>query len=215
MAEEKVNALLQEKELLLREVHHRVKNNMNSMASLLSLQAANMQEPTAIKALHEAQVRLKSMGVLYDKIYRSENLAAVSIREYLPTLLAEIVRIFPSSVEVKTDIELEDFMLEVRIMMPLGIVVNEIITNSLKYAFRGRSRGTINAKAFSTGSQATIVIGDDGIGIPASIDVENSSGFGLTLIKALMDQIDGSVRIDTTKGTAFILEFGLGAGSAS
>jgi len=212
LAEDRVNTLLREKELLLREVHHRVKNNMNSMASLLSMQAASLRNPVAKEALNEAQGRLKSMGVLYDKIYRSENLQDLSIREYLPSLLAEIVRIFPSNVTVGTDIELEDFMLEVRTLMPLGIVMNEIITNSLKYAFSGRDVGTISARAFRICTRATIVIGDDGIGMPASINPENSSGFGLTLIRALMDQIDGTVRIDQVEGTTFTLEFGLAPG---
>jgi len=214
-AEERVSALLQEKELLLREVHHRVKNNMNSMASLLSMQAVKIQEPSAIEALNEAQGRLKSMGVLYDKIYRSDNLCALSIREYLPSLLVEIVRIFPSNVKVDTEIELEDFILDVRTLVPLGIIVNEIVTNSLKYAFRDRTDGTISAKAFQTGSKVTIMIGDDGIGIPGSGAPENSNGFGLALIGALMDQIDGTVRIDTARGTTFVLEFGLGARSVS
>jgi PAS domain S-box-containing protein len=206
-AEDKIKALLREKELLLKEVHHRIKNNMSSLMSLLSLQSNALKNPEAVGALLEAKDRMRSMGVLYDKLYRSENLREMSIKDYLPPLVDEIVGVFPNRGLVKVETRVDDIVLGVKALSPLGIIVNELITNAMKYAFAGRESGSISVSASAKDGRVTLIVEDDGNGIPESVDIENSSGFGLQLVGMLTAQLDGAMRIERRKGARFVLEF--------
>ncbi|MGV8122298.1 MAG: PAS domain S-box protein [Candidatus Xenobiia bacterium LiM19] len=206
-AEERIKGLLAEKELLLQEVHHRIKNNMNTMIGLLSLQARKMENPTAAGALMEARSRLRSMGVLYDKLYRSENLNEVSMKDYLRSLINDIAGIFPDSESLKIETRIDDFVLPVRVVSPLGIIVNELLTNAMKYAFTDRDECIIAVTAQCRDNHVTLVFEDNGNGIPESVDIHTSGGFGLMLVGMLVEQLNGSIRIERNGGTAFILEF--------
>ncbi len=206
-AEEKIGGLLQEKELLLREVHHRIKNNMNTMSSLLSLQADAVKDSATVLALQDARSRMRSMGVLYDKLFLTENLREMSITEYLPTLADEIVKLFPVPTAVKLEKQIDDFVLPVKELTSVGIIVNELLTNIMKHAFVGRAEGKITVFASKTDQRITIGVGDDGVGIPDSFNLEHSTGFGLMVIRALTKQLNGTVQIDRTNGTYFLLEF--------
>lgn len=206
-AEERIKGLLAEKELLLQEVHHRIKNNMNTMIGLLSLQARKMGNPTAAGALMEARSRLRSMGVLYDKLYRSENLNEVSMKDYLLSLINDIAGIFPDSESLKIETRIDDFVLPVRVVSPLGIIVNELLTNAMKYAFTDRDECIIAVTAQFRDNHVTLVFEDNGNGIPESVDIHTSGGFGLMLVGMLVEQLNGSIRIERNRGTAFILEF--------
>ncbi|MGD9940921.1 MAG: GAF domain-containing protein [Clostridia bacterium] len=207
LAEERIQALLREKDLLLCEVHHRIKNNMNSVASLLSLQKSRLKDQNAIDALETAQHRLRSMGLLYEKLYRSNHVGSIAMGNYLLPLVKEIVDTIPCHAAVTVVDEIGDFELEAPLLQPLGIAVNEIVTNSLKYAFEGRTKGVIRVAAGKTGKRVCITLGDDGIGLPPFIETEKSGGLGLVLIKALVEQLDGTIRIERVSGTQFILEF--------
>ncbi|MHC9538962.1 MAG: PAS domain S-box protein [Vulcanimicrobiota bacterium] len=206
-AEERIKGLLAEKELLLKEVHHRIKNNMSTMIGLLSLQARKMENPTAAGALMEARSRLQSMGVLYDKLYRSENLTEVSMKDYLLSLINDIAGIFPDSESLKIKTRIDDFVLPVRVVSPLGLIVNELLTNAMKYAFTDRDECIIDVTAQLRDNRVTLVIEDNGNGIPESVDIHTSGGFGLMLVGMLVEQLNGTVRIERNGGTAFILEF--------
>jgi len=196
-----------EKELLLKEVHHRIKNNMRTMMNLLSLQSSVLKDSPAVTALQDARSRMQSMGVLYEKLYRSEDFREISIKDYLPPLIDEIVGVFPHNEMVKIETEIADFSLSARLLSPLGIIVNELVTNAMKYAFTGRTTGTIRVSAASKNNRATLVFEDNGCGIPESIDIENSTGFGLQLIGMLTKQLKGTIRLDRQHGSRFILEF--------
>jgi len=207
LAEEQIKSLLSEKELLLREVHHRIKNNMATMMGLLLMQANSQEDSSVAAALKDAANRLKSMSVLYDKLYRSENPREMPAQNYLTPLVHEIVRTFSTNITVKTETAIDDFIISVESLAPLGIIINELITNSMKYAFHGKNDGLISISATKKDSHVTIIIADNGIGIPDSIDLENSSGFGLQLVRMLTEQIDGVIKIERSKGTKFVLEF--------
>ncbi|HUX12951.1 MAG TPA: PAS domain S-box protein, partial [Spirochaetia bacterium] len=206
-AEEKIGGLLQEKEILLREVHHRIKNNLNTMSSLLSLQADSMTDKATVLALQDARSRMRSMGVLYDKLFLTENLREMSITEYLPTLADEIINLFPVRAVVKLEKHIDDFVLPVKELTSVGIIVNELLTNIMKHAFAGKAEGRIIVNASKKGGRITIGVGDDGVGIPESFNLEHSPGFGLMVIRALTKQLNGTVQIDRTNGTRFLLEF--------
>jgi PAS domain S-box-containing protein len=209
-AEEQVKSLLADKELLLKEVHHRIKNNIGTMMSLLSMQSSSTEDPRVAKALGDAENRLRSMSILYDKIYRSANLRRMSIKDYLPRLVEEIVKVFPNREAVRVEARVDDFPLGIKELSVLGIVVNEIVTNAMKYAFIGREAGMISVSASRAGGRAAIEIGDDGIGIPASVDLDKPQAFGLMLIGNLIKQLDGAMRIEVGEGTRFLFEFDAG-----
>ncbi len=207
--EERINGLLVEKELILREVHHRIKNNMNTIYGLLALQAATLSDPGAISALNDAGSRVKSMMTLYSKLYQSPEFNKISVAIYLPTLIDEIVSNFPNSTSVKLETRIDDFIMDVQKIQPLGIIINELVTNIMKYAFKGRSDGQIGISVTERDGQVTVIIEDNGNGIPDSIDFGHSTGFGLMLVDGLTKQINGKIRIERGEKTRIVLEFEL------
>jgi two-component sensor histidine kinase len=218
--EEKIKSLLAEKELILREVNHRIKNNMNTIHGLLILQTDTLKDPNAIAALEDSARRVQSMMVLYDKLYRSSDVQNISVMEYLPSLVDEIVSNFPDSKSVKIEKKIEDFILDAKRLQSLGIIINELLANIMKYAFTGRDNGliTIGAHIVKSGfkpnpakdsSTVSIIIQDNGNGIPESVDFEHSAGFGLQLVELLTKELKGTIKIEREKGTKIILEFGI------
>jgi DNA-binding response OmpR family regulator len=206
-SEERIQDLLAEKELLLHEVHHRMKNNMHTIVGFLELQADAVRDPAAAAALMDARSRVLSMGILYDKLYRSKSVGELSIREFLPQLIDDIVDQFPNRNSVKVEKNIDDFVLDAQMLTTIGMIVAELVTNAMKHAFSGREGGSIRASASSKGGRATISLEDDGIGVPASIDCMNSEGFGLRLVANLTQQAGGTLFVERNNGTKFILAF--------
>jgi PAS domain S-box-containing protein len=206
-AEKKILTLLKEKEILLKEVHHRIKNNMNTMMSLLSLQANEAKNPETASTLKDAQNRFQSMGLLYEKLYRTEYPHEMPVKVYLSPLVDEIIHLFPNSTRVKIEKNIDDFNLGVKELSSLGIIVNELLTNTMKYAFTGRDGGTVTVAALKIGSRVSITIGDNGRGLPAANDLENSEGFGLKLVATMIKQLNGTLQILRERGTEFVVEF--------
>lgn len=206
-AEEKVRDLLAEKELILKEVHHRIKNNMNTISSLLFLQASKLTNPEAAAALKDSQARVQSMMVLYDKLYLARSFMEISFKDYLSNLVTEIVANFANRDMVKVETDIEDFIINTKVLSSLGIIVNEIITNAMKYAFSGRNEGLLSVSASIKDKHVTLIIEDNGVGIPEAVNIEISTGFGLELVNMLTKQLRGSIKIERQKGSMFILEF--------
>jgi PAS domain S-box-containing protein len=206
-AEGKIQDLLKEKELILKEVHHRIKNNMNAVFSLLKLQAGTLRETGAAAALEDAASRVQSMMLLYEKLFRSASFTAISIKEYLSPLVDEIVAGLSQGKTLEVEKRIDDFLLGPSVLQPLGIIVNELLTNLMKHAFSGRERGRISVAASMEGRVVAISIEDDGKGMPDSVDFENSTGFGLMLVGELTRQIGGTIRIERADGTRIILNF--------
>ncbi len=204
---DKINTLLKEKELLLTEVHHRIKNNMNTIKGLLFLQGETLNDKSALAAIKDAENRVGSMMILYDKLYRSEGFKEISIKEYLPGLLDEIIDNFPEKEKIKFEKNIEDFILKANTLFTLGIILNELITNIMKYAFQGMNNGVVIVSASQYDKHVKIEIQDNGVGIPESVSFENSTGFGMQLISMLTEQIGGTINIERGDGTKFVLEF--------
>lgn len=204
--EAQIRALLDEKDLTLKEVHHRIKNNMNTIYSLLLLQAETVHEPEAISALEDAGSRVQSMALLYDKLYRSDSYKTVSMIEYLPVLIDEIVSNFPAVPKIRIEKKIDDFSVNSKLVQIVGIIVNELLTNIMKYAFVGRDDGAVSISARCSDGTIFIVIADNGNGMPDSICFDSSPGFGLLLISQLTKQIGGTIRIERDKGTRIVLE---------
>ncbi len=205
--EKKIERLLEEKETILKEVHHRIKNNMNTIYGLLSLQAAAQKNAGSRNTLQDAAGRVQSMMLLYDKLYCSENHQEMSVRLFLESLIEQIIAVFPSSVPIERDICIGDFILSGTMLSPLGIIINELITNSMKYAFAGFTDNRITVSAVKRDSLVTVMYQDNGIGLSESVTFENSSGFGMQLVSLLVNQIGGTIRIERNAGTKYVLEF--------
>ena len=206
-AEEKIRLLLTEKELLLKEVHHRIKNNMNTIKGLLTLQIYSEDDPKVVSSLQSAENRVYSMIMLYDRLYSTNNYRELSVKEYLEPLTSEIIGSFPVSANLTLETEIDNFILNVRLLSPLGIIVNELLTNIMKYAFTEQESGKIFLSAKIENNRVKFVIWDNGVGIPETVNFGSSTGFGLDLVKMLVDQIQGSIRIERNEGTRFVLEF--------
>jgi len=201
-----IQKMLLEKELLLRENNHRVKNNMSAIYTLLFLQADLQENPICKSILNDAATRMKNMILLYDKLYNSGNLLEQDIKEYLSPLINEMIKVFYSPIPITTNIDIQKFNLKIKALSSLGIIINELLTNSLKYAFKDRITGIINISCFKKDDIVTVIYEDNGIGLPESISFENTSSFGLFFINMLVRQINGSIAIERDKGTKYIIK---------
>lgn len=209
IAEEKIKTLLLEKELILKESHHRIKNNMNTVSSIICLHLETLKEPSAIAALKDARSRIHSMMVLYDKLYRSEDFKELSFKQYITPLIDEIIDNFPNKGIIKMEKVIDDFIIDAKRLPALGIIINEILTNIMKYAFTGRDNGLIKVTAAISDDRVTVTVADNGIGIPESINIATSTGFGFQLVDIMTQALRGKIKIERNDGTKFILEFNL------
>ncbi|GAB4221547.1 MAG: hypothetical protein Kow009_11170 [Spirochaetales bacterium] len=205
--ERKILALLKEKDLILREVHHRIKNNMSLVISLLHIQGSNLENAEALQALETAENRIRSMQILYDKLYRSESSLSVSMKEYLETLVQEIVSLFPNGEGIRTHLHLPSLELDPHTLFALGLILNELITNSMKYAFEGRGSGSISIEGEEKEGRIRLHYEDDGVGLPKGFRLDQSERFGLQLVSLLTEQLGGTIRIEAGNGARFVLEF--------
>lgn len=212
--EERVQELLQEKELILREVHHRIKNNMNTMMSLLSLEASAASHPDATQALTDARSRLQSMEVLYERLYRSGDYRRLSLNEYLLPLAREVLAVFPGGREIELIDDVEPLMLKVDTLSTLGIILTEVITNSMKYAFEEGEGGELFISAHRDDGEVALVVADNGVGLPDSFNLDDAEGFGMSLIKALAEQLSGSIGVEGVDGTRYVLRFPVSSSEA-
>lgn len=205
--EKRIKTLLAEKELILKEVHHRIKNNMNTIYGLLTLQALSMSDEATVISLTDAGNRVRSMMLLYDKLYKNDDVTTLSIKTYLPPLIEEIASNFPNKEGIILEFSIDEIVLPATTLQPLGIIVNELLTNTMKYAFEGRTAGVISVSASLKGNAVTLTIADNGNGMPESVGFGQSSGFGLVLVKGLTQQLGGNIRLERGQGTKFVLEF--------
>jgi PAS domain S-box-containing protein len=203
--EEKIAGLLHEKELLLKEIHHRVKNNMNTVHSLLSLQAQAQQDKGIQSILQDAAGRIQGMRLLYDKLYLSENFHELGVRVFFPPLIEEILGVFRPDPPVAASVDLDDFSLSANMLSPLAIIINELATNSVKHAFEGRADRRISLVMRKESSCITIVYEDNGIGQPESVNLDKSTGFGMQLVEMLVQQMGGTINIDRQGGTKYTI----------
>ena len=207
LAEEAIQNLLKEKELLLKETHHRVNNNMNMLLGLLTLQVEAQKNPVIKDILNHISNRIQNMVMVYDKLYRLDIRGELNAKEFLPPLIDEIIGLYQSTVSVKKDVYIEDIVISKTVLSPIGIIINELITNSMKHAFTDSQSGIITISLSKNNDAVTMKYEDNGIGMPESLRAENSSGFGLQLIELLVQQIQGSVTVEKNNGTIYTIEF--------
>jgi PAS domain S-box-containing protein len=209
-AEERIRSSLKEKEVMLKEIHHRVKNNLQVISSLLNLQSAQEQNPAILAALKESQGRVRSMALVHEELYRSNDLADINMDSYVRKLTANLFFAYQSATtRVVLDIDVRDVYLPVDTAIPCGLIINELISNSLKYAFKKRQKGLVTVRFDHDGPAYRLVVSDDGVGLPKDLDIENTESLGLQLVGTLAKQLRGAIEVDRTTGTSFTLEFAL------
>lgn len=208
--EERISQSLKEKEVLLKEVHHRVKNNMQVISSILNLQSSYVTDVYALNLLKECQNRIKSMSFIHESLYQSKNFEMVNFTEYISTLAKNLVHSYTlSNKNIKLILTLDNLALNLDLSIPCGLIINEIISNSLKYAFSHKSDGIIFVTLRVKNQKVSLEIGDNGIGIPDNFDIKNSSSLGLQLVDTLIEQIGGTYKLIRNNGTIFSIEFNI------
>jgi two-component sensor histidine kinase/PAS domain-containing protein len=206
--EEKISQSLKEKEILLKEVHHRVKNNMQVISSILNLQSSYVTDDYALSLLKECQNRIKSMAYIHESLYQTKNFESVNFTEYLSTLSKNLIHTYSvNSKKVKLVLNLSDLFLNLDLSIPCGLIINEIISNSLKYAFTNRMDGIIFVNLGIEKGKVRIEVGDNGVGIPHDVDLKQTQTLGMQLVYTLIEQIDGTLELDRINGTKFIIKF--------
>ncbi len=210
IAEEQIMTSLQEKEILLREIHHRVKNNMQIISSLLEHQLENFQDKRIVDIFKDSQNRISSMSLVHEKLYQSSDLRKINFREYIYDLISSLFQSYEINAgNTKLNINAEEIFMDIDLAIPAGLIINELVTNSLKYAFAGGMKGEITISLRNADdNMIELIVGDNGIGLPKAFDFRNTNSLGLHLVTILTEnQLHGSIQLMQDKGTEFQIHF--------
>jgi two-component sensor histidine kinase len=208
-AEEHLRKSLREKEILLRELHHRTKNNMQVISSLLDLHSINIDDKNIFNIIKEVQNRIKSIALVHEKLYQAKDLSDVNLRDYITDFAHALLKSYEvSKGRISLKVDVDDIFLSLETITPCGMIISEVVSNSLKYAFPGSKKGKITIGCHSTGGEVKLRISDNGIGLPEGLDFRNAKSLGFKLINRLAeDQLRGTVEQEGGKGTAFLIKF--------
>ncbi|HEV7868471.1 MAG TPA: sensor histidine kinase, partial [Chthoniobacteraceae bacterium] len=194
---------------LLKEVHHRVKNNLQVISSLLSLQSGYIKDPVALQVFTESRNRVRSMALIHEKLYQSQDLSRIDFEDYIKAVSSGLLATFAGrSSSIRISVDVDRVMLPVDSAVPCGLIVNELVTNCFKYAFAGTETGEIcvSMKRIDA-AQLRLSVSDNGVGFPKDLDFRNTESLGMQLVTTLADQLDGTVALKNGCGTTFEISF--------
>ena len=205
----KLRTAVQEKELLLREIHHRIKNNIQIIASLLRLEASQTGDEKLKEALRVCQSRIRSISLIHEKLYQSQDLAAVDFGDYARTLAGELLRLHGIDESlIRLEVRSQSVRLPTKKAVSCGLIVSELVVNALKHAFPSGRPGTISIEIAPLEQGRTMLsVNDDGIGLPADYDAGKTNRLGLRIVSDLVKQLDGEMHIEVAKGTTLRIVF--------
>ncbi|MGB9980012.1 histidine kinase dimerization/phosphoacceptor domain -containing protein [Methanobacterium sp.] len=206
-AEEDLKASLKEKEILMKEIHHRAKNNLTIISSLLNLQSRHINDKEALGVFRESQNRARSMALIHEKLYRSDDLRKIDFGEYIRSLTVELFHSYRASQGIELNMDIANVDLDINTAVPLALIVNEIVTNSLKYAFPDKKTGNVSVHFAKNDGGLQLIVEDNGIGFPDDLDFRNTNSLGMQLVTSLTDQIKGNIKLERDGGTKFIIDF--------
>jgi PAS domain S-box-containing protein len=208
-AEEQIRASLEEKVVLLKEIHHRVKNNLQVISSLLYLQAGRIKDQPLREILQDSQNRVRSMALIHEKLYQANDLANVDLAEYVRNLTGFLLRSYAAQVgSVQLHVKVQNVFLGIDTAMPCGLLINELVSNALKHAFPAGTSGRIDVEIDIDEAQRILLrVSDNGIGFPQEIDFQNIPSLGLQLVVALVGQLDGTIELNRNGGAEFLVRF--------
>lgn len=203
-----MQASIQEKNVLLKEIHHRVKNNLQIISSLLNLQSRYIEDEKAYEVFKESQNRVKSMAMVHEKLYQTGNFAELSVAEYLEGLIENIYSSYGVNIDrIKMEINAENIFLDINTAIPCFLLINEVITNCIKHAFPDGRSGTIIIDFKKLNDKHIIRIQDDGIGLPDDFNINQTNTLGMQLITSLTSQLDGELEVTSNNGAEFKVTF--------
>ena len=206
--EAQITASLREKEVLLKEIHHRVKNNLQVISSLLDLQASNIEDSRTVDMFRDSQNRVNSMGLIHERLYQASDLARIDFAEYIQDLANNLFYSYAGNSEsIELRIQVESIYLDVDTGIPCGLIINELVSNCLKYAFPEGSSGTIDIALRHEGDDMILSVCDDGVGLPPGMDYRKTSSLGLKLVSTLTRQLKGKIEVSSQNGSQFIIQF--------
>lgn len=208
-AEIQIQASLREKEVLLQEIHHRVKNNLQVITSLLDLQSQHIDEPAVLELFQESQNRVKSMALVHEKLYQSQDFASINFIEYIESLTSYLFQVYAVKAgPIALELDIARVNLTIDTAIPCGLIISELVSNALKYAFPDRREGTIKVALQSDDYEHyRIIVRDNGVGLPKNFNFKTSKSLGLQLVNVLTEQLDGLLEIDCQYGTEFKICF--------
>lgn len=203
-AEEQIKTSLKEKEVLLKEIHHRVKNNLQIISSLLNLQSAEIEDPKAGQKFRESQDRVKAMALIHERLYQSSDLAKIDFSGYVRNLTGHLQRSYRvDSNRIRLDVEVDPVPMNLDVAIPCGLIINELVSNSFKYAFPNGAAGEIKVRfGEANGNGLKLVVQDNGVGLPEGSNPEESDSLGLKLVRSLTEQLGGTIRYNSQNGFA-------------
>ena len=208
LLQKQIEESLKEKDVLLKEIHHRVKNNLQIIISLLNLQSGYIKDPTTLKAVQDGQNRVRSMALVHEKFYQAEELSEIDFGEYVQKLTQYIYQSYGDKTDrIKMIIESDRVGLDMDTAMPSGLLVNEIVSNAYKYAFPGETTGEIKIVLQKKDGKVVFRISDNGVGLPSEINLDAAESLGMQLIQALTAQLDGELEVSRENGTEFKITF--------
>jgi PAS domain S-box-containing protein len=204
LAEENLKASLKEKDVLLKEIHHRVKNNLQIISSLLNLQSRYVQNQEFLEMLRDSQNRVKSIALLHEKLYQSKDLTKVKFSEYVQNLVNYLFRSYGVNMNlISAKADVEDVILGIDTIISCGLIINELVSNSLKHAFPMGRQGEIHITFHSNDDEILLIVGDNGIGLPEKLDIQNTESLGLKLVTALVEEMKGTLDFHSDNGSRF------------
>jgi PAS domain S-box-containing protein len=210
LAEEEIRASLKEKEVLLQEVHHRVKNNMQLISSLFSLQSRRIKDKQAFEILKSSQNRIRSMGLIHEKLYKTKDFARVDFNEYVRSLTNHLFSSYGINKEaIKLNTNIKDVFLDINTAIPCGLIINELVSNSMKYGFPDGKKGEIKIAVLPLNkNKVELIVSDNGVGLPEEVEFRNTESLGLHLVTILVDgQLHGDIKLERDGGTSFHIRF--------
>lgn len=204
--EQQLKTSLKEKDILLTEIHHRVKNNLAIISGLLELQSGNVESTQIKDVLADSIYRIKAIALLHEKIYQSENLTSINIGDYLSEFIKAISEYYAKKDKlIQVDLKIPETFVSLPSAIPLGLIVNELITNAYKHAFKGRDKGKIMVELNSSSQTYILTIRDDGVGLPDDVLTGKTKKLGMTLLHGMINQLKGKLEINRNNGTAFMI----------
>jgi PAS domain S-box-containing protein len=209
IAEDKIRHALEEKDVLLQEIHHRVKNNLQVVSALIELQIQYMKDPNNINTLRDSQNRIRTMALIHETLYRSHDLSKVEFHAYIKKLVDALFDTYSiEAPEIKTVFDVDEVLLDVDTAIHCGLIVNELVSNTFKHAFPDGRKGTITIEFHRSGSQYILTYADNGVGIADGIDFNNTESLGLKLVSLLStEQLDGTIQLIREQGTKYRISF--------
>jgi two-component sensor histidine kinase len=206
--ERKMKKSLEEKEILLREIHHRVKNNLQIITSFLNLQFNNIEDKNVIDAISKSKSRINSMALIHTKLYQSNNLSSIDFNEYINELVQSITDSYVLDNNIKCSVKHSNAVFNIDLSINLGLIITELLTNACKHAFKEKSKGCIKIGLTSmTNNKQQLIIEDNGSGLPHDIDMSDPKTLGLEIVVGLINQINGTIESDSSDGLKYVINF--------